>query len=202
MMAKTLPRDTAGAGSVPVLPPLTENGARPPGFVAVDYEVFIDSSLSPAANLLFARLKLYAGTNGLAYPKHRTLAREMCMRDRQVRTLLNELRALNRINWRRTRTSCIFEIKPPLEWKKTSALNLRGEQVPDPGVDSRAEENFLSDRKFSSALDRKKTSDRREVLKRGSKTKNRQADSSSGIERPDSVGVDVGVRSQEERQKP
>jgi hypothetical protein len=22
--------------------------------------------------------------------------------------------------WRRTRTSCIFEIKPPLEWKKTS----------------------------------------------------------------------------------
>lgn len=108
MMAKTLPRDTAGAGSVPVLPPLTENGARPPGFVAVDYEVFIDSSLSPAAKLLFARLKLYAGTNGLAYPKHRTLAREMCMSDRQVRTLLNELRALNRINWRRTRTSCIF----------------------------------------------------------------------------------------------
>lgn len=146
MMAKTLPRDTAGAGSVPVLPPLTENGARPPGFVAVDYEVFIDSSLSPAAKLLFARLKLYAGTNGLAYPKHRTLAREMCMSDRQVRTLLNELRALNRINWRRTRTSCIFEIKPPLEWKKTSALNLRGEQVPDPGVDSRAEENFRQKR--------------------------------------------------------
>jgi helix-turn-helix protein len=91
-----------------------------PKFISLDYAVFIDPDLSHAAKLLFARLKLYAGHDGKAYPKHDTLAREMCLSDRQVRTVLAELKALNRIAWTRTRGSCQFTIKPPEDWKKSS----------------------------------------------------------------------------------
>lgn len=101
----------------------SETGRNDPAFIQIPHAVFIDPALSHAAKLLFGRLKLYAGKDGKAFPKHETLAREMCISDRQVRTLLTELKALNRIDWTQTRGSCHFEIKPPEDWKKTSDLD-------------------------------------------------------------------------------
>jgi hypothetical protein len=96
---------------------------RLPNFIAVQYAVFTDPVLSHAAKLLFSRLEFYAGKDGKAYPKHNTLGSEMGLSTRQVRTVLTELKDQNRIDWKRTRTSCIFEIKPAEEWKFTSALD-------------------------------------------------------------------------------
>ena len=68
-----------------------------PDYIAIPYAIFTDRDLSHGAKLLFGRLKLYAGKDGKAFPTHETLARELCVSDRQVRTLLTELKALNRI---------------------------------------------------------------------------------------------------------
>lgn len=105
-------------------------------YIPIPYEVFTDSSLSHGAKLLFGRLKVYAGKDGKAFPKHETLAGEMCVSARQVRSLLVNLKARNMIDWTRTRSSCIFEIKPREEWKRVSDLDgkgssaLRGSELP------------------------------------------------------------------------
>ena len=139
---------------------MSVSGDKPPfqpTFISVDYAVFTDPDLSHAAKLLFARLKLYAERDGKAYPKHGTLAREMCLTDRQVRTILNELKALNRITWTRTRGSCRYEIKPPEDWMKTSDLDRKECSHPT--------------RKKASDQDRQKSSDRKEVRKSSSERK-------------------------------
>ena len=108
-----------------------------PSYIAVDYSVFTDPSLSPAAKLLFARLKLYAGKNGKAFPKQETLAREMCLSDRRVRGVLAELKRLTRIDWKRTRASCVYAIKPPSVWTSLSDVDrkdrssLSGRELPN-----------------------------------------------------------------------
>jgi hypothetical protein len=107
------PRSDRGVDKVPFRP----------DFIKVDYAIFVDPDLSHAAKLLFARLKFYAGCNGKANPKHATLAREMCMGARQVRRVLDELKTLNRIDWKRSRIACIFTIKPPEDWTKMSTLD-------------------------------------------------------------------------------
>ena len=79
-------------------------------FIIVPGNVLRDSIIGPAAKLLYGRLKRYAGKDGKAYPKHETLASEICLADRQVRYLLMELRAAGWIDWVRTRTSCVYTV--------------------------------------------------------------------------------------------
>ena len=142
-----------------------------PEFIKVDYAVYTDSALSPWARLLFSRLQFYAGADGKAYPKQETLARELGVSDRQVRIVLSELRALNRIAWTRTRTSSVFEIKPASEWKTASALDRKTASTL--GSPDRKRMSDL-DRKRLADLDRKRSSDRKEVLKRGIEKKTTQ----------------------------
>jgi hypothetical protein len=81
-------------------------------FIIVPMNVLRDSIIGPAAKLLYGRLRLYAGKDGRAYPKHETLASEVCLAERQVRYLLMELKAAGWIDWTRTRTSCVYTIYP------------------------------------------------------------------------------------------
>lgn len=81
-----------------------------PEFIAIPYAVFTDRDLSHAAKLTYGRLKLYAGKDGRCYPKHETLASEVCLRGRQLRTVLSELRAAGWVDWQRSRTSCIYTV--------------------------------------------------------------------------------------------
>ncbi|HEX4276455.1 MAG TPA: helix-turn-helix domain-containing protein [Bryobacteraceae bacterium] len=94
-----------------------------PDYIAIPYGVFTNSTLTHAAKLLFGRLKLYAGEDGKAFPKHETLAREICVTDRQIRRLLDELKTANLIEWKRTRTSCLFELKTVPDRTQMSDLN-------------------------------------------------------------------------------
>lgn len=48
--------------------------------------------LSPGAKLVYARLARYAGKRGVAFPRHATMAAEVGLSERQVRTYLGELR--------------------------------------------------------------------------------------------------------------
>ena len=97
-----------------------------PEFVAIPYAVFRDACLSHAAKLVYGRLKLYSGKNGLCYPKHATLAREVDLSERQLRTVLAELRSAGWIDWKRARTSCIYAVHP--ERKEPS--DQTGEKLP------------------------------------------------------------------------
>lgn len=97
-----------------------------PDFVAIPYAVFVDPNLSHAAKLTYGRLKLYAGEDGRAFPKHETLASEVCLRDRQLRTVLSELQAAGWIEWRRARTNCVYTVFS--DRQKTTTLNRQDRQ--------------------------------------------------------------------------
>src|SRR5207253_2524222 len=60
-------------------------------FVLLPMEVLHDPTISHAAKLTYARLGFYAGRDGRCNPSHETLAAEVCLKSRQVRTVLNEL---------------------------------------------------------------------------------------------------------------
>src|SRR5690242_3185637 len=60
--------------------------------------------LSPGAKLVYARLARYAGKRGVAYPRQSTLAEEIGLRERQVRTYLLELRKIGLIEARKSGT--------------------------------------------------------------------------------------------------
>ena len=81
-----------------------------PEFIIVPYAVLTDGSISHAAKLTYGRLKFYAGEDGRAFPKHETLAREVCLQPRQLKNVLVELRAAGWISWTRARTSCIYTV--------------------------------------------------------------------------------------------
>jgi hypothetical protein len=79
-------------------------------FVKVPLQILNDGSLSHAAKLVYGRLKLYAGKNGRCYPSQQTLAREVCLRERQLRNVLLELQVAGWIDWRQTRSTCVYTI--------------------------------------------------------------------------------------------
>jgi hypothetical protein len=91
----------------PVVQEAGESAFRP-FFIMIPYEILKDKNLSHAAKLTYGRLKLFAGKNGRCCPKHKTLAREVCLSDRQLRNVLVELRNAGWIDWRRARTSCLY----------------------------------------------------------------------------------------------
>jgi hypothetical protein len=127
-----------------------------PDFIAIPYAVFTDPTLSHAAKLVYGRLKLYAGKDGRCCPKHETLARELCISDRQLRTVLVELHTEGWIEWHRARTSCVYTVSS--DRKKTSDLESEdrkktaseiGRKLPirsEENCRSRSEENFRQKR--------------------------------------------------------
>jgi hypothetical protein len=80
------------------------------GFIPIPLEIVRDPNLSPSAKLVYGRLKLYAGKDGRCFVKHKTLGAEVCLENRQLRTVLAELRAAGWIDWRRGRTNCHYTI--------------------------------------------------------------------------------------------
>jgi len=83
-----------------------------PEFVAIPYKVFRDPELSHAAKLVYGRLRLYGGADGKAFPKHETLAAEVSIQPRQLRNVLEELQNAGWIDWKRTRTGCVYTVFP------------------------------------------------------------------------------------------
>jgi hypothetical protein len=95
-----------------VTTPHPNSDAWQPEFIAIPYKVFRDAELSHAAKLVYGRLRLYGGEVGRAFPKHETLAAEVSIRPRQLRTVLDELRRAGWIEWKRTRTGCLYTVFP------------------------------------------------------------------------------------------
>jgi len=108
-------------------------------------EITRDPNLSHAAKLLYGRLCLFAGKNGMCNPSHETLAREVCLSVRRVLVVLAELRAYGLVTWKRTRSSCVYTVRR-----------------------SRYAENGVSDMPKTTTLDTPKTAHKKMSLKRGS----------------------------------
>ncbi len=136
-----------------------------PEFITIPYQVFRDPSISHAAKLVYGRLKLYAGKDGQCNPHQETLAAEVCLCDRQLRTVLEELRLAGWIDWRRGRTCCYFSIyDQPKTGRKLPVSTLQsGRKLPVSKGSDRKKTATL-DRKKTAAQDRKKTADRKEVV--------------------------------------
>ena len=81
-----------------------------PEFIMVPLTVYADPLIGHAAKLIYGRLRLYAGKDGRAYPKHERLGGEIGLADRQIRYVLMELRAAGWIDWTRTRASCVYTV--------------------------------------------------------------------------------------------
>jgi hypothetical protein len=94
-------------------------------FVQIPLEVLHDPAVSHAAKITYGRLLLYAGRDGKCNPAHETLAAEVCLGDRQIRSVLSELRGRGWITWKRTRASSDYVITGPIpDRKKTADLDL------------------------------------------------------------------------------
>ncbi len=116
-----------------------------PTFVQIPYGVFADKDLSHAAKLVYGRLLLYAGKDGLCYPKQETLAAEICIRHRQLRTVLVELRDQGWLTWCRIRTGCAYRVI--LDRQKTAGSSGRKLPVaPAENCRSRSAENCRQNR--------------------------------------------------------
>lgn len=107
------------------------DGGREPKFVQIPLWVLHNDALSPSAKLTYGRLKLFAGTNGQCFPKHDTLAREVCLSPRRLRDVLTELRGAGLIDWTRRRSSCAFTFPD-----RQNTASLSGGKLP-----TRPEEN-------------------------------------------------------------
>lgn len=105
-----------------------------PTFVQIPLWMMRDGALSQSAKLTYGRLKLYAGANGRCFPKHETLAREVCLSPRRLRDVLTELRCAGLVEWTRTRSSCVFTFPD-----RQKAASLSGGKRP-----TRPEENRRS----------------------------------------------------------
>jgi Helix-turn-helix domain len=132
--------------------------SRDPDFIQIPYHVLRDTRISHAAKLVYGRLKLYQGRNGQCNPKHETLAREVCLSSRQLRTVLSELRKAGWIDWHRTRSSCSYTVFS--DRRKTSYL----------------------DRKETADLDRRKTAYRRSSSEEITEKKKAAAGASSVVD--------------------
>lgn len=71
------------------------------GFTQVPNSVIKDVSLSRGARLLYVILSSYSWDKDFCYPAQETLAREIGLTDRQVRSLLKELEAAGYIGIRK-----------------------------------------------------------------------------------------------------
>lgn len=68
------------------------------GFTMIPNHVLVSDKVSPGAKLAYAMLLKYAWEKDFCYPGQETLAKEMGVSDRSVRTYLQELQAEKFIN--------------------------------------------------------------------------------------------------------
>lgn len=119
-------------------------------FVLLPLEVLHDPTISHAAKLTYARLGFFAGKNGRCNPSHETLAAEICLKPRQVRTVLAELKARGWLTWRRTRSSCWFTVSGPIPDRQKTAT-----------LDSDRQKTADLDRQKTATLEWQKTADKK-----------------------------------------
>ena len=145
------------------------NSNRGPAFILIPYAVFRDTSIRHAAKLVYGRLKLYAGKNGLCNPKIETLAAEVCLHDRRLRAVLDELRQAGWIDWRRSRTSSYYRIHDQPE---------TGGKLPDSSPESggKLPDSSSPDRQKAAVLERQKTADRKEVVENHHQKRSKTSD--------------------------
>lgn len=133
-------------------------GGSGPEFAKLPISLLREKDLSFAAACLYARLRLYAGRDGVCNPSQETLSRELAISARSVRQLLTELRDWNLLTWRRTPGASSYRLSPPEQClcpdrKKASDHTRRKRPIGSEG-------NFRSDRK--------ETSDKKMSLSRSS----------------------------------
>jgi hypothetical protein len=93
----------------------------------ISLQITRNPNLSHAAKLLYGRLVLFAGKNGICNPSHRTLAREVCLSPRRVRGVLAELRDFGLIEWTRTKSSSMYTVVGP-DWPEMTGQT--GQKLP------------------------------------------------------------------------
>ena len=118
-----------------------------PTFMVTALSIVKSTTLSMGAKVLYPRLVLYAGKNGVCFPSQERLAEDIGVTARQVRRYLTELHDADLIDWTRTKTTCKFTIYS-LEFP-------------------RPDNNVLSDRTITSTPERTITSDKKMSLNRG-----------------------------------
>jgi hypothetical protein len=101
-----------------------------PDFIPIPYGVFSDPDLTPAAKLVYGRLKLYSGKVGHCCPKQETLAQEVCLKKRQLRNVLVELRDAGWISLVRARTNCVYTVYPERQLIATLETPESGNKLP------------------------------------------------------------------------
>lgn len=89
---------------------LDESG---PSFMKIPLAISRNRELTQTAKLLYGRLLLFAGKNGSCTPSHETLAAEIGIMPRQIRNALAQLSDFGLVDWRRTRSSSSYEVRPP-----------------------------------------------------------------------------------------
>jgi len=128
-------------------------------------QVLRQKGLSFGAKCLYARLRTYAGNDGVCNPSDATLARELGVTDRRVREMRNELRECRLLSWRRTQKANAYAVNPPEQFHKPDRKESPCQS--GTGLPVRSEAAFRSDRKKAS--DKKmslNTGSSREVLSR------------------------------------
>ncbi len=119
-----------------------------PSFVMVPMSLLGQKRLGPNAKLLYARLRLYAAKDGVCYPSHETLAKNLGLTSRRIRAITAELQKCGLIQWRRTQKSNVYTVHPPESFvgpDRKKASRQAGGKLP-----IKAEENFRSGRKNAS----------------------------------------------------
>lgn len=119
-----------------------------PTFMVTSLSIAKSKTLSMGAKVLYPRLVLYAGKDGVCFPSQERLAEDIGVSARQVRRYLEELHDARLIDWERTKTTCRFTIYS-LEFP-------------------RPDNNVLPDRTETSTPERTGTSYKKMSLNRGS----------------------------------
>ncbi len=97
-------------------PPVANEGRnlQPTERFTKSSDLLIGLGLPPRLVLLYGKLAWHAGADGLCYPKHATLAREIGLGTRQhLQRLLKQLQRLKLIEWKRGKYSNAYRVLDP-----------------------------------------------------------------------------------------
>lgn len=131
------------------------------GFTAIPNRVLENNGVSLGARMTYAMLLKYAWQKNFCFPAQESIARDLAVTDRSVRTFLNELRDKKLISWKRqglNRPNIYYILKLP-------DLNPNS-----PNGHSGPENISAPDRKQTSAQDRKQASDKEDSIKKTQNT--------------------------------
>ncbi len=137
---------------------------KPPAFMMIPRWLSRKRGIPAQAKILYCRLRLFAGRNGLCNPSHATLAAEIGCSDRHVRNLLSKLHGAGLVRWRRTRSSSRFVLYEPEDLDNNVQWTLREVAF----VEAQHRNcNSGQDRKGTSEQERNNTSDKNMSFNRG-----------------------------------